>query len=52
MAFLDCLEDNLSLLHEMETPFLALHGSKDWLCNPKGSRSVFERDYNIVKTVW
>lgn len=42
LAFLDCLEDNLSLLHEMETPFLALHGSKDWLCNPKGSRMLFD----------
>ena len=39
LAFLDCLEDNLSLLREMETPFLALHGANDWLCNPKGSRS-------------
>ena len=39
MAFIDCLEDNFSLLSKMETPFLALHGSQDWLCNPKGSRS-------------
>lgn len=38
MAFLDCLEDNLSLMNSMSTPFLALHGEKDMLCNVKGSR--------------
>ncbi len=27
----------------MTTPFLTLHGEKDWLCNTKGSQMLFDR---------
>ena len=43
LAFVDCLEANLSSLDSLNVPFLVLHGEVDGLCNIEGSRILKQR---------
>ena len=50
-AFVRCVEANLVRIPELHLPFLALHGDDDWLCNPAGSRELYDRASTVDKTI-
>jgi len=41
--FLRVTEDIVQSMDAMDFPFIALHGDIDTLCDPDGSRQLFER---------
>ena len=47
IAFVNCLEENLSMMGGLRVPFLVLHGDNDGLCNVEGSRLL--KRYALVK---
>lgn len=50
-AFNLAMGDNMDRLGEVRTPFLALHGSGDKLCNPIGSELLYRHSPAEDKTI-
>jgi len=50
-AFVIAMGDNMERLAEIRTPFLALHGSADKLCNPLGSELLYRYSQGEDKSI-
>lgn len=50
-AFVVAMGDNMERLGDVRTPFLALHGSADKLCNPIGSELLYRHSPAEDKTI-